>query len=602
MNRDDLMRLAETAGQEERWEDAIEWYSQLIADSASASCFYNRGSTYARLDNLDAAICDFNAAISLGASVIAGKIYSNRGNAFYHKKKYQQAMVDLTESIRIEPTAHSYYTRGLVNRDQQDYEAAQADFSRAIEFDPNHANAWGCLGFSHQKLGQYGPAIAAYTEANRLNPDDAGILINRGNTFVSIGKYEEGIFDLKTAISKDPLKASAQNNLASALLQSGGNTEDAIRACSKSIKLSERKLLEPFLNRAAAHCLTQNPDLAIKDYKSALKLNSSRAQTHRQLGIVYGSAENFQKALKHFRLAHEQGVDCSFYIQNLEDEQKHPELMHIIANILEELKVKDSELTHYTSLETAQKLLIEGCCFQISNAKRMNDPLEGAALRSFLELKSEPQGKYDVRTYSGSNFYIGSFSLEKNSLDLFRLYGKSNGVEGAGCAISFRKTLLDDVPPENEVAPSVDLLRKPYKIAYCKNDEFYVDGKVSQTLSHLFNQLRLELKKDKDPQTPNEIGLLDRLLHLVKSHHYQSEKECRVVIPDSHVKSDAKIDKQVFPPRVYYELSAPVLDHVTEIIIGPNAKDADAWALAFSTKLKGLKKNIPIKVSTLPYR
>ena len=76
----------------------------------------------------------------------------------------------------------------------KNYEKAIADYTKAIELRPDDASAYNNRGISFVALKNNEKAIADYTKAIKLKPDFASAYNNRGNVF----------FDLQTM--KKPLR------------------------------------------------------------------------------------------------------------------------------------------------------------------------------------------------------------------------------------------------------------------------------------------------------------------------------------------------------------------------------------------------------------
>jgi tetratricopeptide (TPR) repeat protein len=68
------------------------------------------------------------------------------------------------EKNRVIEQANAAYAAG-------DYDQAITQFDRALQLDSEDSNIWYSLGLTFSKKQQYYPAIHAYNEALRLNPD-----------------------------------------------------------------------------------------------------------------------------------------------------------------------------------------------------------------------------------------------------------------------------------------------------------------------------------------------------------------------------------------------------------------------------------------------
>lgn len=80
------------------------------------------------------------------AQVLASA-YNNRGNAFTGKERYDLAIRDYSESIKLNPTfAKPFNNRGVAYKKGGELDRAINDFDAAINIDPNYANAFANRG------------------------------------------------------------------------------------------------------------------------------------------------------------------------------------------------------------------------------------------------------------------------------------------------------------------------------------------------------------------------------------------------------------------------------------------------------------------------
>jgi tetratricopeptide (TPR) repeat protein len=113
-------------------------------------------------------------------------------------------------------TAEEYCNRGLIRYERGDLEGAIADYSRALELNPNYALAHNSRGLAYWGLGQwqssrgedptesYRAAIADFTRALELNPNLADAHNNRGLSRIAAGDYRGAITDWERAIALNP--------------------------------------------------------------------------------------------------------------------------------------------------------------------------------------------------------------------------------------------------------------------------------------------------------------------------------------------------------------------------------------------------------------
>ena len=70
-------------------------------------------------------------------------------------------------------TAKEYNKRGVSKNQLRDYYGAIADYTKAIELDPNYANAYKNRGISKENLGDLNNACADWKKAAELGVTDA---------------------------------------------------------------------------------------------------------------------------------------------------------------------------------------------------------------------------------------------------------------------------------------------------------------------------------------------------------------------------------------------------------------------------------------------
>ena len=79
-------------------------------------------------------ICLLFISISFFAISQTAEDYNNRGSAKGNLQDYKGAIADYTKAIELNPNyAYAYYNRGLAKVNLKDYKGAIADFNKAIE-------------------------------------------------------------------------------------------------------------------------------------------------------------------------------------------------------------------------------------------------------------------------------------------------------------------------------------------------------------------------------------------------------------------------------------------------------------------------------------
>ncbi len=106
-------------------------------------------------------------------------------------------------------SASEYFNRAYDKDENGDYYGAIADYSKAIELAPNNSSAYNNRGVAKDNLKDDYGAIADYSKAIELNPDYALAYKNRGSTKYELKDYYGAIADCSKAIELAPNSSRA---------------------------------------------------------------------------------------------------------------------------------------------------------------------------------------------------------------------------------------------------------------------------------------------------------------------------------------------------------------------------------------------------------
>src|SRR3989338_3734325 len=194
-------------------------------------------------------------------------------------KEHDSAIEAYTKAIQLDPNyADAYINRGNAYADKGQYDRAIEDYNRAIALDPNLAQAYNNRGNAYKNKGQYDRAIEDYNRAIALDPNLAQAYNNRGNAYADKGQYDRAIEDYNKAIALDPNDAAAYTNRGAAYADKGQH-DRAIEDYNKAIALDPNDAAA-YTNRGAAYADKGQHDRAIEDYNKAIALDPNLAQAY----------------------------------------------------------------------------------------------------------------------------------------------------------------------------------------------------------------------------------------------------------------------------------------------------------------------------------
>ncbi len=121
----------------------------------------------------------------------------------------------------LENRSFAYNNRGGAYADKGEFDRAIADYTKAIGLYPNDAIAYNNRGSAYYRKGEFDRAIADYTKAIKLDPKYAIAITpvyadaynNRGVTYEKKGDEEQAIADFRKALAIDPSHQDAKKGL-----------------------------------------------------------------------------------------------------------------------------------------------------------------------------------------------------------------------------------------------------------------------------------------------------------------------------------------------------------------------------------------------------
>lgn len=117
--------------------------------------------------------------------------------------------------------AHAYCNRGVVHQITGAGQRAIADFTRAIQLRPEDARYYNNRGVAYSSVGRFDLAIADFDKAIGLDPRHAKAHKGRGVGHLNRGDYLQALVDLDKAIELDPTYLLAYSARGSALTRLG---------------------------------------------------------------------------------------------------------------------------------------------------------------------------------------------------------------------------------------------------------------------------------------------------------------------------------------------------------------------------------------------
>ncbi len=172
------------------------------------------------------------------------------------------------QDVDADDRADAFLARGNLHEDAGDLSAAQADYAKAVELEPENDTAHFHLGTVQEALGLFEESLRSYEAAIRLNPEHDDAYNNRGRVLEELGRYEEAIDSFTASIRIDPADPAPYYNRGTVRLTLDDFAK-ALEDFEKAITLG-LKDADLLASRGRAHEGLGNIEAARADYLAAL--------------------------------------------------------------------------------------------------------------------------------------------------------------------------------------------------------------------------------------------------------------------------------------------------------------------------------------------
>jgi len=257
-------------------------------------------------DKVGNVLHDYNMAIKLNPKIALA--YNNRGSLYYSTSKLDKAFLDFNEAIEIDPKiALAYNNRGNVY-------TSKGDQDMALKY---HANITKVKGIYHASaIENYIKAIADYTKAIELDPNLALVYINRASVFNRIGETDKVISDCTIALEFDSKYSDAYYKRSDAYY-SKGEKNQALDDYIKAMEINSSKAMiwsnrDPRFKNAydnminGCHEITESErdeDDFIAIISGTIRRNQADTESLVRRGIAYADRGDSYKAIDDFTKA-----------------------------------------------------------------------------------------------------------------------------------------------------------------------------------------------------------------------------------------------------------------------------------------------------------
>jgi tetratricopeptide (TPR) repeat protein len=190
-------------------------------------------------------------------------IYLAKADIYRNTKQFTESAENYTLALKEldEVKRHHWpvlYMRGIAYERSKQWEKAEQDFLKALEFEPNQPDILNYLGYSWLEKGvNLGKARDMIERALQQRPMDAHIIDSMGWAYFKLGQYDKAVRHLERAVELMPEDPTVNEHLGDVYWKVG-RTIEARFQWKRALNLKPEPDLIPIIERKLAEGLNES--------------------------------------------------------------------------------------------------------------------------------------------------------------------------------------------------------------------------------------------------------------------------------------------------------------------------------------------------------
>lgn len=262
------------------------------------------GDYYLKTGKTDLAVAKWEEAVKMDER--AEPAHRSLARFYRSQKQYDKAIEEYQKTIYLKPLgiAKRYLELGSTYLDMGDLDKAEADLTKAKNYDSKLAMAYYKLGQVYAKRGQQDKATDLYRTGRKYDPKNAEVAYELALIFLDTNDIKYALLSMERGLSTDAVDPRISEELISYIEKDTAAAVDYMSQLA-DFEYSDNFYLHYFLGKL--YLKQGNDELALKHFKSAAELSPTNTDVYYQMGLLQEKLEP-EKAKEQYRRAVELGA------------------------------------------------------------------------------------------------------------------------------------------------------------------------------------------------------------------------------------------------------------------------------------------------------
>jgi tetratricopeptide (TPR) repeat protein len=225
----------------------------------------------------------------------SGKKFYKAGTELTENLKYEDAIVQFTNALGLEPSnANYYFARGKAYESLIKLNEAKSDFEKAIVFDAKNVDAMIRLGAVYNKMEQYKEALVSLNHASGLDKRNSSVYPEKVITLIGLERYDQALKCSDTAII---IKENPMNFYYRGIIYTKLNNDYSAKKEFEKAISKDKKLVAPRLALAELLLRANDTQAALDQCNEILRNDDRNTSGYAMRSKVYKKNIDYPSAI-----------------------------------------------------------------------------------------------------------------------------------------------------------------------------------------------------------------------------------------------------------------------------------------------------------------